>query len=234
MAVEDILEELKENSNPEKVKGMMRYGINPDNTLGVSMPDITAISKKYKRDHTLALSLWDTGVHEAKILAALVDDHKKLTEEQMESWVKDFDSWDVCDQVIMKLFDKSPIARSKALEWADREEEYVRRAGFAMMASIALHYKKLENSYFDDFFDMIIKRSDDNRNFVKKAVNWALRQIGKRNHDLRIKAIETASKIIEMDTKPGNWIARDAIRELESEKTIDIIDRKENKKALRK
>jgi 3-methyladenine DNA glycosylase AlkD len=233
MTVEKIIEELKAISNPEKVKGMMRYGINPENTLGVSMPDISAISKKYKRDHALALSLWDTGVHEARILAALIDDPKQLSEVQMESWVKDFDSWDVCDQVIMKLFDKSPIARNKALEWAEREEEFVRRAGFAMMASIALHYKKLENSYFDDFFEMIIKKSDDNRNFVKKAVNWALRQIGKRNHHLRLKAINTSKKILEMDTKSGNWIARDAIRELESEKTIEMIDRKENKKALR-
>jgi 3-methyladenine DNA glycosylase AlkD len=127
----------------------------------------------------------------------------------------------------MKLFDKSPYARSKALEWAERDEEYVRRAGFAMMASIALHDKKLENSYFDDFFEMIKKKSDDNRNFVKKAVNWALRQIGKRNHELRLKAIDTANKILEFDTKSGNWIARDAIRELESEKTIQIIDRKQ-------
>jgi 3-methyladenine DNA glycosylase AlkD len=226
MSVQNILSELEQRSNPKRLEGMRRYGINIKNTLGVSMPDITAIAKKYKGDHQLALDLWDTGIHEARILAALIDDPKEVTDEQMEAWVSDFNSWDVCDQVVMKLFDRTPFARKKAIEWANRDEEFVKRAGFAMMASIAVHNKKAEDSYFDDFFELIIKKSDDNRNFVKKAINWALRQIGKRNHQLRIKAIEAANHILSQNSKSGNWIARDAIRELESEKHIRMIDRK--------
>lgn len=230
MSVKEIILLLEKKSDPEKKKGMQRFGINPDNTLGVSMPDITAISKKYKRNHDLALKLWDTEIHEARILAALVDDHKSVTEKQMESWVADFDSWDVCDQVIMKLFDKTPFSWQKAIQWAKRDEEFVKRAGFAMMASLALHDKNAPNDKFDNFFEIIIQKSEDNRNFVKKAVNWALRQIGKRNHNLRQKALDTSKKILGFDTKAGNWIARDAIRELEDPKTIERIDKKTQKK----
>jgi len=233
MSVSTIIKELKTLSDPCKLEGMARFGINPKNTLGVSMPELYSIAKLYKRDHKLALELWDTGIHEAKILSAMIDDHKKVTESQMNSWVEDFDSWDVCDQVVMKLFDKTPYARQKAFEWALRDEEFVKRAGFVMMAAIAVHNKKADDKYFDEFFQYIINQSDDDRNFVKKAVNWALRQIGKRNHNLRLKAIDVANEIFDRNTKAGNWIARDAIRELESNKTIQILDRKANKKALR-
>lgn len=226
MSVNDIVSKLKERSDPKKKEGMMRYGINPDNALGVSMPDINAISKQYKNDHQLALELWETGINEARIVAALIDDKKQVTGEQMEKWVNDLSSWDVCDQLVMKLFDRTPYAWDKACEWADRNEEFVKRAGFAMMASLAIHDKKAPDEAFDKFFEYIINNSDDNRNFVKKAVNWALRQIGKRNHNLRKKALEVSRKILECNTKAGNWIARDAIRELENDKIIARIDRK--------
>lgn len=230
MSVKEIINKLKEKSDPKKKEGMMRYGINPDNALGVSMPDINSISKQYKNDHQLALKLWETGINEARVVAALIDDKNQVTEDQMEKWVNDLNSWDVCDQLVMKLFDRTPYAWKKACEWADRDKEFVKRAGFAMMASLAIHDKKAPDEAFDTFFDYIIKKSDDNRNFVKKAVNWALRQIGKRNHNLRKKALKVSSRILESKTKSGNWIARDAIRELENERIIARIDRKIKKK----
>ena len=136
----------------------------------------------------------------------------------METWVKDFDSWDVCDQVCSNLFDKTPFAYRKAIEWSKREEEFVKRAGFVLMATLSVHDKKADNKKFEQFFPIIKRESNDNRNFVKKAVNWALRQIGKRNLSLNKKAIKTAKEIQKMDSKSARWIASDALRELTSEK----------------
>ena len=218
MQYEEILKRLKSLSNPEAVAGMARFGINPKNTLGVSLYTLRPMAKEIGKDHELANQLWTSGIHEARILAGMIDEPKQVTEKQMESWVKDFDSWDICDQVCGNLFDKTTFAYRKAIEWSSREEEFVKRAGFVLMATLSVHDKKAENKKFEKFFPIIKRESNDNRNFVKKAVNWALRQIGKRNLNLNRKTIETAKEIQQMDSKSAKWIASDALRELTNEK----------------
>jgi 3-methyladenine DNA glycosylase AlkD len=162
-------------------------------------------------------------VHEARSLAALIDDPRQVTEEQMERWVADFDSWDVCDGCCGDLFDKTPFAHRKAVEWAGRDEEFVKRAGFALMAWLAVHDKKAPDEAFLAFLPVIARESGDGRNFVKKAVNWALRGIGKRNAALNAMAIQTAQEIQSMGSRPGRWIASDALRELTSDKVRERL-----------
>jgi len=220
MTAERILKELKSLSNPEAVAGMTKYGINPKGTLGVSLPKLRTIAKMIGRDHNFAQRLWSSGIHEARILAALVDDPAQVTERQMELWVKEFDSWDVCDQCCGNLFDKTKFAEKKAVEWSSREEQFVKRASFVLIASIAIHNKKAEDEKFIKFLPLIKRESEDERNFVKKAVNWALRQIGKRNLKLNKKAVEMARSIQKIDSKSAKWIASDALRELTSEAII--------------
>ncbi len=217
MSYNDIIEKLKPLSDPQAVKGMARFGINPENTYGVSIPNLRKIAWEVGKDHALAQQLWTSGIHEARILAGMIDDPKMTTEEQMESWVKDFDSWDVCDQCCSNLFDKTKFAHQKADEWSRREEEFVKRAGFTLMAALAVHDKKAADEDFLKFLPIIKRESTDDRNFVKKAVNWALRQIGKRNLNLSEMAIRTAEDIQQIDSKNARWIATDAIRELNSE-----------------
>jgi len=214
----EILDRLKALSNPKAVEGMARFGINPENTYGVSIPNLRQIAKELGTDHHLAQELWSSGIHEAKILASMIDDPEEVTEVQMERWVKDFDSWDICDQCCSNLFDKTDLAYQKAVEWSAREEEFVKRAGFVLMAALAVHDKKAEDEAFLQFLPLIKRESTDARNFVKKAVNWALRQIGKRNIVLNTKAIETAKEIRKLETRSAQWIAADALRELTSEK----------------
>ena len=214
IALETVMKELKSHANPKNVEGMARFGINPKSTLGISVPILRKMAKKAGTDHDMALKLWATGVHEARILACLVDDPKAVTERQMENWVSEFDSWDVCDQCCGSLFDKTEYAHRKAIEWANRRDEFVKRAGFAMMAVLAWHDKEAKDESFLKFLPIIVKGATDERNFVKKAVNWALRQIGKRNRALNMKAIETSKKIQLIDSKSARWIASDALREL--------------------
>ena len=218
MHCKDILQQLESLSNPEAVAGMARFGINSNNTYGVSIPALRKIARDTGKDHALALALWQSGIHEARILAGMIDEPEKVTEEQMESWAMDFDSWDVCDQVCSNLFDKTDFAYQKAHEWSGRKEEFVKRAGFVLMAALAVHDKRAGDEKFLEFLPVIKKEAIDDRNFVKKAVNWALRQIGKRNLNLNNAAIETAKKIQEIDSKAARWIASDALRELTSEK----------------
>ena len=205
-------------ANPTNVAGMARFGINPKNTLGVSVRDLRKIAKEVGHDHDTAQRLWHSGIHEARIVASLVDVAKLVTETQMEAWVKGFDSWDVCDLCCMNLFRKTHFAYRKAIEWSAREEEFVKRAGFALMATLAVHDKKENDSVFQEFLPIIEKGASDERNFVKKAVNWALRQIGKRNRVLNKLAIETAKQLQSINSKSTRWIALDALRELKSEK----------------
>ncbi len=213
----DILARLKALSNPKAVEGMARYGINPENTYGISIPNLRKIARETGKNHALAQELWASGIHEARILASMIDDPKIATEEQLESWVKDFDSWDVCDQCCMNLFQKTGLAYRKADEWSERYEEFVKRAGFVLMACLAVSDKKAADKQFEVFLPIISREASDNRNFVKKAVNWALRQIGKRNTYLNRKAIETSKEIENLDSRSAKWIASDAIRELTSE-----------------
>jgi len=217
MQYEEILKKLKSMSDPKAVEGMARFGINPKNTYGVSIPNLRAMAKEIGKKHSLAQQLWLSGVHEARILAGMIDDPEMVTEEQMESWVKDFDSWDVCDQCCSNIFDKTKFAHRKAVEWSKRNEEYVKRAGFVLMAALAVHDKTAKNEEFLKFLPIIKRESIDERNFVKKAVNWALRQIGKRNRNLNKAAIKTAEEIYKQGSKSAKWIASDALRELTSE-----------------
>lgn len=220
MTSQEIVDDLKKLSNPKNVEGMSRFGINSYNTLGINIPILRKLAKEIGKDHSLALELWQSGIHEAKILAAFVDDYQLVTEKQMEDWVKDFDSWDVCDQVCMNLFAKTSFAYQKAREWSEREEEFVKRAGFALMASLAIYDKKASDENFTRFFPLIKEKSIDERNFVKKAVNWALRQIGKRNHNLRGKAINLAKEIQKLDNKASCWVANNALKELTSREEV--------------
>jgi len=185
--------------------------------LGVSVPDMRNLAKELGRDHKLALGLWRTGIAEARIVAGMVADPARLTEEQMEEWVKDIDSWDVCDQVCMNLFEKSQLAPKKIMDWSEREEEFVKRAAFSLIACLAWHDKKASDEEFIELLPVVIRAAADERNYVKKAVNWALRNIGKRSFNLNAAAIDTARKIQQLDSKSAHWIATDAIRELESE-----------------
>ena len=218
MELKEILKELKNSSSSKNREGMARFGINPKYALGVKIPVLRSLAKKISKNHKLALGLWKTKIHEARILACLIEEKEKLADEQMEQWVKGFNSWDLCDQCCMNIFDKLPQAFEKAIEWAGRDEEFVKRAGFALMASLAFHDKKAKDKDFLRFFPAIKKYSVDERNFVKKSVNWALRQIGKRNSNLKKEAIKLAEKIKEINSKSAKWIANDALRELKTRK----------------
>jgi 3-methyladenine DNA glycosylase AlkD len=216
MNSDEVIDLLNAHSNADAVEGMARFGINPTNTLGVSIPVIRKIAKEIGSDHSLAQKLWASKIHEARILAAMIDDPKEVTKTQMERWVKDFDSWDVCDQCCSNLFDKTTYAFQMARKWSSRDEEFVKRAAFALIAALAVHDKKSTNAQFQNFLPIIKRESTDERNFVRKATNWALRQIGKRNMHLNLLALKTAKRIQQKNSKSARWIASDAIRELTS------------------
>jgi len=218
MPYDEIIARLHSMADPEAVAGMAKFKVGGRHTLGISMPDLRALAKEIGKNHELALQLWASGIHEARILASLIDRPQKVTESQMEQWVQDFDSWDVCDQCCMNLFRKTPMAQQKAVAWSSRPEEFIKRAGFAMMATLAVHDKKAGDETFLAWLPVIARAADDDRNFVKKAVNWALRQIGKRNLTLNRAALETARQIQQLESKSARWIARDAIKELAGEK----------------
>lgn len=216
-SVKDVLDKLQSKAQPEQLKGMAKYGITVEQRLGVSVPDMRKLAKEIGKDHKLALDLWRTGIAEARIVAAMVGDPAKLTEEQMEDWVKGINSWDVCDQVCMNLFEKNQLAWKKIVDWSEREEEFVKRTAFSLIACLAWHDKQASDEKFIELLPVIIREATDERNFVKKAVNWALRNIGKRNLNLNEAAIDTAKEIKRLDSKAARWVAADAIRELESD-----------------
>jgi 3-methyladenine DNA glycosylase AlkD len=216
MNYQKITAELHSMADPVSAAGLARYGIRTENLLGVSIPKLRSLGKRIGQNHSIAKQLWSSGIHDARILAGMVAEPGKLTERQMETWVKDFDSWDVCDQCCSNLFDKTPFAHEKAAEWAGRKQEFVKRAGFVMMAVLAVHDKKANDEAFTRFFPLIRQEATDERNFVKKAVNWAIRQIGKRNASLNQEAIRLAKEIGTMNSKSARWIAADALRELTS------------------
>ena len=223
---QEILTQLRSLANPKNVEGMARYGINPQNTLGISIPVLRKIARQHHHDHRLALELWTSGTHEARILASLIDDPEQVTEEQMERWANDFDSWDIVDQCCTNLFSKNTYAQQKVIEWSDRPEEYIKRAAFTLMANLSIHDKKAPDNLFSSYLAIIIREANDERNYVKKAVNWALRQIGKRNASLNRLAIHTAKQIHKMDSKAARWNAKDALRELTSEKVrVKLLER---------
>lgn len=213
-------------ADPKGAEGAARYGINAPEVWGISAPKLRSLAKEVGRNHDLAAELWRTGVHDARILATLVDDPREVTPEQMERWALDFNSWAVCDSACCSLFDKTSYAWDKAIEWIDREEEYVKRGGFVLMAALAVHDKKAPNERFEAFLSLIESHATDDRNFVKKAVNWALRQIGKRNRHLNARAVEAGGRIRRMDSKAARWIAADALRELTGDKVQARLNRR--------
>lgn len=219
----EILKRLESMRNEKNVEGMQRFGIRGARMLGISVYDIKKIAKDMERNHEIANDLWESGIHEARMLAAFTDEIDKVTEKQMEEWVLDFDSWDICDQTCAYLFDKTHWAYDKAFEWAERDEEFVKRAGFVLMAALSVHDKKAKDSKFEQFFPVIKREAHDERNFVKKAVNWTLRQIGKRNIQLNKNAIKVGEELEKMESRSARWIAKDALRELRSEKTQERL-----------
>lgn len=211
-----IINELKSKSRKDQLEGMSRYGINIDNRLGVSIPDIRRIAKEFGKNHKAALELWKTGIADAMITAALIDEVEKVTSKQMDEWVKDFNSWDVCDQVCMNLFDKTIYAWDKVIEWSNRDEEFVKRASFTLLACLAWHDKNASDEKFIEFFPIIKNNINDNRNYVKKAISWSLRHIGKRNLKLHKIVINFSEEIKKIGSKNARWIASDVIRDLNS------------------
>jgi len=234
-----ILAEMRAMGSAKNRAGMARYGINVDDAFGVSIPELRGIAKRLGADHELALALWATGNHEARLLACFVDEPSAVTPQQMETWAGDFDSWDICDQATTSLFDLTKHAWSKASAWARRDEEWVKRGGFALMAGLAVHDKAATDRDFVKLLPLIERAAFDERNFVKKAVNWALRNIGKRNPALNRAAIACAERIrTAANTRAGGerggdaqaraarWVATDALRELHAEKVQARLDRR--------
>jgi 3-methyladenine DNA glycosylase AlkD len=222
-----VLHELRSIADPSQLDGMARFGISTEGTLGgISVPAIRAMAKRLEHDHDLAADLWATGIHEARLLAAMVDDPSAVTESQMEAWAADFDSWDVVDGTCSSLFDKTPFAWTKAVAWSSREEEFVKRAAFTMMATLAVHDRKATDAAFVELLPIIEREAGDPRNFVRKSVNWALRQIGKRNAALNTEAIATAERIHTTGPRPAKWVASDALRELRSDAVQERLARR--------
>jgi 3-methyladenine DNA glycosylase AlkD len=213
----EIIRKMKSLSNEKGIEGMAKFGITPEKTFGVSIPNLRKIAKEIGKDHELAKKLWELNIRETRILASMIDDPDSVKEEQMDEWVKDFDYWEICDQVCQNLFIHTKFAYKKVIEWSEREEEFVKRAGFSLMAWLAFKDKDADDKRFEEFFPIIKREATDNRNFVKKAVSWALRQIGKRNCYLNKKGIETAKEIQRINSKSAKWIARDALKELKSQ-----------------
>lgn len=231
MTVTEIIHKLRSLGNPVNVAGMERFGIVTPKSFGIPTPVLKQYAREVKKRaedrHILALELWETGIYDARVIAFLIDDPKKVTRKQMDAWARDFDNWGTVDGTCCYLFCRTPFAYEKAVEWSGKKHEFIKRAGFSLMAYLAVHDKKADDEKLAAFFPLIEKHSNDDRNFVRKAVNWALRQIGKRNLHLNKLAGETAKRIKLQDTKPARWIASDALRELTSEKVIERLRHKE-------
>lgn len=213
-----IIAELKSLANEENRQGMARFGIDISTAFGIKVTTLRKLAKDIGRDHALALQLWDTGFHEARILATIIADPQQTTEAQLEAWVQDLNSWDLTDGFTGNFADKTPFAYAKAVEWSRRQPEFQRRAGFSMIAWLAVHDKAAPDAAFEAFFPHLAAQSHDERIYVKKAVSWALRSIGKRNLALNAKSIQLAEQIAGQGSKAARWIASDVLRELRSEK----------------
>jgi 3-methyladenine DNA glycosylase AlkD len=211
-----VLDELRRHAAPNALDGLAHFGINPAGRYGLSVPTLRAIARPHRRDHELALALWATGQPEARIVAIMVEDPAQVTSRQADAWARDLDSWDVCDGFAYDLMSRTAMRWQKPGVWVRLNREFVRRAAFALIAGLAVHDKDAPDAAFVALFPLIADASDDDRNFVKKAVNWALRQIGKRNAALNKQSIKLAQQIAARGTRPARWIAADALRELQS------------------
>lgn len=225
-SLEAVLSELHTSARPDNLEGMARYGMTTTNRLGINIPVLRKLAKQIGKEHTLAIDLWRTGIAEARILAALIDDPEAVSREQMEEWVSDFDSWDVCDQVCLNLFDKTPLVWEAIRAWSSREEEFVKRASFALIAATAWHDKEAEDAVFIELLPLIHAAADDKRNYVKKGVSWALRHIGKRNLDLNVHAVQAAEALLKRESKSAQWIGRDTLKDITRENIIQRLKQK--------
>lgn len=218
MTYEQIIKQLHDKAKPEKVAfKAKKFGIISNNALGIYHKDLKVMAKEIGRDNDLAVRLFDSGIYEARLLCSKIFKPKDVTETLMEKWVKTFENWEICDSFCMGLFAKNDLAVTKIYEWTQRESEFEKRAGFTVMAAYCMADKHADNEVFTSFFPIIEREVNDDRIYVKKAVNWALRNIGKRNRDLNKTAIETAHQLLKMESKSAKWIAKDALRELEKE-----------------
>jgi 3-methyladenine DNA glycosylase AlkD len=228
MRSRQVVDELRSLAAPAALEGMARFGINTNRAMGgISVPTLRAMARRIGRDHHLAQELWATEIHEARLLASMIDDPDLVTNAQMETWAAGFDSWDVTDACCGNLFDRTPFAYTKALEWSVREEEFVKRAAFSLIATLAVHDREAPDPKFEGLLAVIERESRDGRNFVKKAVNWALRSIGKRNLALNAAAVASAERIRGQGSPSARWIATDALRELRSDAVLGRLRRKE-------
>ncbi|ADZ08708.1 hypothetical protein Metbo_0456 [Methanobacterium lacus] len=218
MELQEIVMRLELLSTPENIEGMEKFGITPEKTYAVRIPELRKIARESGKNHDLALELWELDFRETKILACMIDDPKMVSSDQLNAWVLEFDYWEICDQCCMNLFRKTSFAYDKIFEWGEHEAEFVKRAAFSLLAVMAVHDKKQPNQQFEQYYPLLISASTDNRNFVKKAVNWALRSIGKKNSSLNKSAIYLAEEILALNTKSSKWIASNALKELKSEK----------------
>ncbi|MCW4015831.1 MAG: DNA alkylation repair protein [Candidatus Bathyarchaeota archaeon] len=221
------MKQLNVKARPDQLVGMARYGIVTENRLGVSIPELRKMAREHGKNHALALELWKTEIPDAMILASMIGEPEQLTERQMDEWVNDFNSWDVCDQVCNNFFSRHSLVWQKILDWSKSDEVFIKRAAFALLSSLAVHYNA-PDEIFIDFLSVIKRESTDNRNYVKKAVNWALRNIGKRNSNLNKVAITVAREILEIDSKASRWIASNALRELESDAVKKKLEKMKN------
>lgn len=231
MTPAEIIKELKALSDPAKIADLERYAIKTPKWFGIRVPELKAFAREVKNlvddRHATALELWKSGIYDVRAVAFMIDDPKKVTPEQMDAWAADFDNWATVDGACGYLFCRTPFAYEKAFEWAEREPEFEKRAAFSLVAYLALHDKKASDEKVAAFLPLIEKHSDDDRNFVRKAVNWALRQIGKRSLYLNGLAIETAENIKLRGSKAARWISADALRELNSDAVGERLKRKQ-------
>jgi 3-methyladenine DNA glycosylase AlkD len=228
--VRDVLAWLKKRGTKANRDGMARYAIVAPRSFGVSVADLRELSKRVGRDHDLAQALWDTGWYEARMLTSFVDEPERVTAAQMDRWAKDFDNWAICDALCFQLFDRTPHAWRKVEQWSGRREEFVKRAAFALLASLALHDKTTADDRFLSSLALIERTATDDRNFVKKGVSWALRAVGRRSSRLNAASVATATRLIASDSPPARWIGRDARREL----TSAAVQRQVGKKDARR
>jgi 3-methyladenine DNA glycosylase AlkD len=224
-----LIERLRSLANPENAAGMARFGIKTEHVLGISMGTLRKIARETGKNHVVALELWESGIHEARLLASLINEPEKVTGAQMDKWAEESSSWDICDQCCLNLFARTSFAYDKVMEWSERQEEFVKRAAFSLMACLAVNDKKADDAVFLAFLPVIKREAGDERNYVRKAVNWALRQIGKRNLALNERAIATAREIAAIPSKSARWIAADALREL----TGEVVQKRLREKCIR-
>jgi 3-methyladenine DNA glycosylase AlkD len=212
LTVDEILSDLRHAAEPRRVASLKRVsGASP--ALGVGLPGLRSLAKRIGHDHQLALELWQTPFRETRILASLIDESDRVTAKQMDRWVESFDNWEICDQICQNLFAHTPLALAKAVEWAGRSEEFVKRAAFVLVAVRAVHAKHTDDCVFADLVPTVMAAADDDRHYVRKGASWALRQIGKRSDRLRAHVLETVTPCINSDSRGARWVARDVSRE---------------------